>query len=133
MPSFGVIKCYKLGTGSVAMKSCNPQMVCAFPVCVRLQIPQANVDEYWLHPVILGMYSHWFSICYVYIYIMIAYIFLKFVSTLASHSCKPGLHVWQKPRQWSFPVSDHRFRDVPSDQELEEHGFGEVQERSYFN
>lgn len=37
------------------------------------------------------------------------------------------------PRQWSFQVSDHRFRDVPSDQELEEHGFGEVQERSYFN
>ena len=28
---------------------------------------------------------------------MIAYIFLKFVSTLASHSCKPGLHVWQHP------------------------------------
>ena len=31
----------------------------------------------------------------------------------------------------SFPASDHRFRDVPSDQELEEDGFGQVQERAF--
>ena len=34
------------------------------------------------------------------------------------------------PLPSSSPASDHRFRDVPSDQELEEDGFGQVQERA---